>query len=147
MPQAQPGTPVSIPDFVPFVLWPALILWMVFLVHRRRSGGWPCDWRFGVSLIPACLLTDLAALILALRWPYPESNPFVFSVLWLAAILSLTTYFALRTPGDSEGGDDPPEPGPPEPPWWPDFERDLRDYMRRRPRDPAKPPRAPAGIR
>jgi hypothetical protein len=147
MPEAQPGTPVSLPEFLPYVLWPALLLWMVFLVHQRRRGGWPCYWRFGVSLVPACLLTDAAALIAAARWPTYESNAFVFSVLWIAAAISVTTYFALRTPGDSGGGGEPPEDDGPEPPWWPEFERDLRDYMRRPPRRPAKPPKAPAGIR
>ena len=60
-------------------------------------------------------------------------------------MLSITTYFALRTPDDG-GEDEADDRRIPEPPWWPDFERDLRDYMRRRPRQPTRPPRAPAGV-
>ena len=32
MPEAQPGTPVSVPDFLPLVLGPVLIAWMLFLI-------------------------------------------------------------------------------------------------------------------
>ena len=146
MPEAQPGTPISVPDFLPLVLGPVLIAWMLFLIHRRRNRAFPCYWRFGLSLLPATVLTDAAALIAAHRYPYQEASSFVFTMLWLAAMLSVTVFFALRTPDDAGGGGDQPEGDHPEPPWWPDFERDFRDYTRRRSRPPAKPPKAPAGI-
>jgi hypothetical protein len=144
-PLAQPGTPVEIPFFVHVILWPLLLGWTVFLVRRRRARAWPCLPRFGASLVPGCLLVDAAALIAAFRWPTAESNSFVFALLWLAVLFSVTAYFALRTPGDGRGGDDEPREEP-EPPWWPEFERDLRDYMRRRPRRPAGTPKTPAGV-
>jgi len=146
MPEAQPGTPVSLPEFLPFVLGPVLFLWALFLIQRRRHRAFPCNWGFGLSLVPATLLTDAAAMIAAHRYPTHEASPFVFTMLWLAAMLSITTYFALRTRDDDTWSDDDADERYPEPPWWPDFERDLRDYMRRRPRQPTKPPNAPAGV-
>jgi hypothetical protein len=140
---AQPGTPFSVPLFVHLILWPALAAWTVFLLRRRRSHKWPCSWRFGIALTPACFLADAAALLAAVKWPSHDSTSFVLSLLWLAALFSLTSYFALRSPDDGGGEGDEPDDGVPEPPWWPDFERDLRDYMRRGPRTPSRPPRLP----
>ena len=86
-----------------------------------------------IALAPACLFTDAAALLAAIKWPSHDSTSFILAVLWLAALFSLTAYFALRTPDD--GGDDGGvDEDLPDPPWWPDFERDLRDYMRRGPK-------------
>jgi hypothetical protein len=129
---AQPGTPLSVPFFVHLILWPALAGWVWFLFRRRRSRRWPCSGRFGIALAPACLFADAAALLAAIKWPSHDSTSFILAVLWLAALFSLTAYFALRIP---------------DPPWWPDFERDLRDYMHRGPKPPAKPPRLPTGTR
>jgi len=142
---AQPGTPVSIPFFVHLILWPVALGWTVFLFRRHRTRAWPCNWRFGAALAPACLFTDAAALIAAIKWPTPDSDNFVFALLWLAVVFSVTSYFALRTPDDGGGGDEPDEDMP-EPPWWPDFERQFRDYTRGGPTSPAKPPKAPAGV-
>lgn len=52
------------------------------------------------------------------------------AAIWLA--LALIASPLMRQPPDGDGGigtrgDD----APPEPPWWPDFERDLRDYAAR----------------
>jgi hypothetical protein len=143
---AQPGTPFVVPLFVHLILWPALAGWIVFLFRRRRSRGWPCSWRFGIALAPACLFTDAAALLAAVKWPSHDSTSFILVLLWLAALFSLTSYFALRTPDDG-GGEDGADDELPDPPWWPDFERDLRDYIRRGPKPPAKPPRLPTGAR
>jgi hypothetical protein len=144
---AQPGTPLSIPFFVHVILWPLLIVWTVFLLRRRRTQGWPCSWRFGIALAPACFFTDAAALLAAIKWPSHDATSFVLTLLWLAALFSITSYFALRTPDDGGGGGGEPDEDLPDPPWWPDFERDLRDYMRRGPKPPAKPPRIPTGAR
>ena len=141
---AQYGTPVSIPVFVHFLLWPALIAWAVFLFRRRRARAWPCSSRLGVALLPLCFVADSGALAAARVWPTPEADGFVFTLLWLAATVSLTTFFALRTPDDGDDGRGDREDR--EPPWWPDFERQFRDYTRRGPGAGSKPPRTPAGI-
>jgi hypothetical protein len=143
---AQPGTPLAVPLFVDLILWPLLLAWTVFLLRRRRTRAWPCSWRFGIALLPACFLADAAALLAAVKWPSGDSTTFVLALLWLAALFSITSYFALRTPDDggSDGGE--PDEDLPEPPWWPDFERALRDYMRRGPQ-PSRPPRLPSGAR
>ncbi len=39
-----------------------------------------------------------------------------------------------RPGGGGGGGLGDESPGPPEPPWWPDFERQLRDHVRTRER-------------
>jgi hypothetical protein len=143
---AQPGTPFSVPYFVHLVLWPLLLCWSVFLFRRRRSRGWPCSWRFGLAMAPACFFADAAALVAAIKWPSHNSTSFVLMLLWVAALFSVTSYFALRTPDDGGGGDDSDEDVP-EPPWWPEFERGFRDYLRRGPQPPAKPPRIPTGVR
>jgi hypothetical protein len=143
---AQPGTPVSIPLFVHLILWPVLLLWFVFLFRQRRARAWPRSWRFGLALAPACFLTDASALMAAIKWPSADGDSFVFALLWLAVLFSVTSYFALRAPDDGGGGEDEPDEELPEPPWWPDFERDLDDYMRRGPQPPAKPPKTPARV-
>ncbi len=143
----EAGSPVAIPGVVPELLWPTLGAWVAFLAYRRRRRAWPCRPDVGLALAPACLLMDAATLIAAARWPTPDADGLVLTLLWASALLSLTIFFALRTPDDGGGGgggDDEPEP-----PWWPEFERDLRAYMRRqqasRPRRPAPPrPRAHA---
>jgi hypothetical protein len=140
---AETGGPVSVPAWAHLVLWPALLLWMAVLVGQRRRRAWPCNGRVGALLVPLCLLADGAAFVAATRWPYPDASAFVFALLWLAVLLSVTTYFALRTPEDGRGGDGQEPPS--QPPWWPEFERELRDYMRRGPRPSGARPRAPVG--
>jgi hypothetical protein len=142
---AQPGTPFAIPLFVHLILWPALAAWTVFLIRRRRSRRWPCSGRLGIALAPACFFADAAALLAAVKWPSHESTSFVLTLLWLAALLSITSYFGLRTPDDGGGDGGEPTDDLPEPPWWPDFERDLRNYERRGPQPPSRPPRIPTG--
>jgi len=141
----HPGTPISVPLYAHLAMWPALIAWTVLLVRRRRTRAWPCTPRFGAALVPGCLFVDAGALMAAVRWPSTASNSFILALLWLAVLFSVTAYFALRSPGggDDGGGGDQPGNGP-EPPWWPDFERQFRDYTRRGPRKPARPPKAPA---
>jgi hypothetical protein len=96
-------------------------------------------------MIPGCLFVDAGALMAAIRWPSTASNSFILALLWLAVLFSVTAFLALRTPTDGGGddGDDLPDDDP-EPPWWPDFERQFRDYTRPRPPKPARPPKAPA---
>ena len=141
----HPGTPITIPLYAHLAMWPALVAWIVFLARRRGARSWPCSPRFGVALIPGCLFVDAFALMAAIRWPSTASNSFILALLWLAVLFSVTAFFALRTPTDGGGDDGDDEPGDdPEPPWWPDFERQFRDYTRPRPPKPARPPKAPA---
>ena len=135
-----------VPLFAHLVMWPALVAWIALLARRHRTRSWPCSPRFGAALVPGCLFVDAGALMAAVRWPSTASNSFILALLWLAVLFSVTAFFALRTPSDGGGGDDgggEPEDRP-EPPWWPDFERQFRDYTRRGPRKPARPPTAPA---
>jgi hypothetical protein len=141
----HPGTPITIPLYAHVAMWGVLVAWTLLLIRRRRTRSWPCTPRFGAALVPGCVFVDAGALIAAVRWPSTASNSFILALLWLAMLFSVTAYLALRTPSDGgdDGGEDRPGDGP-EPPWWPDFERQFRDYTRRGPRRPARPPKAPA---
>ncbi len=140
---AQPGTPIEVPLFVHAILWPALIVWALFLRRRRRSRDLPLSPRLGMVLVPLCFLADAGALAAARTWPTAASNSFVFALLWAALAVSLTAYLALGAPGDD--GPDDVEEETPEPPWWPDFERQFRDYTRGGPKAPQRP-KTPAGV-
>lgn len=144
MPVPHPGTPITVPLIAHALMWPALVAWIVLLARRRRARSWPCTPRFGAALVPGCLFVDAGAVLAAVRWPTAASNSFILALLWLAMLFSVTAYFALRTHGDDDGGDDGEDL--PEPPWWPDFERKFRDYTRGGPPKPAAPPKTPAGI-
>lgn len=139
----QAGTPLEVPAWAHFVLWPALIVWVVALRAARRNHRWLSAAWLGFALAVICLLVDAATLASAVLWPTSTANSFVFAMLWFAVLLSVTAYLVLRGPdGDDDDGGSGPET--PEPPWWPEFERQFRDYSRRpRPR----PPRTPAGTR
>lgn len=108
-------------------------------LRRRPQSGIILVMRLGLALAAAALAAD-AAVVAA---THALSTGLVVVALLVAAwALSLGAFFALRAPGDDRGpggGPDGP-PDPDEPPWWPDFERELRDYMRRGP----SPPRSPA---
>ncbi len=70
----------------------------------------------------------------ALGWTLLGVAPWFFAgcaALTLAGSL-LAAPLLRRPPGDDgRGGRGPDHPEPsPEPPWWPDFERDFRDHVR-----------------
>jgi hypothetical protein len=140
----QSGTPLDVPASIHLILWPALIAWIALLVRLRRNRPPLRSSRLGFALAPLTFLADVAVLSASLTWPTPASNSFVFALLWLAILLSLTTYLLLRAPddGDDGGSEDHEDP---EPPWWPEFERRFRDYARGGPRAPSPDPRTPAG--
>lgn len=144
MPAAESGTPVDVPPFIHLILWPALLAWVAALVHLRRTRHPLCSSRLAFALVPLTFLADVAVLVASLAWPAPASNSFVFGLLWVAVLLSLTTYILLRAADDGDDGGSDEQPGP-EPPWWPEFERRFRDYARDRPRTPSGDPRSPAG--
>ncbi len=138
---AHTGTPLEVPAWVHLVLWPAAIVWAVALRSARRDHRLLSSARLGFALSFLCFLVDGATLAVAIAWPTPAANSFVLAMLWLAVLFSVSAYLVLRAP---DGGDDGgSEADPPEPPWWPDFERQLRDYTGGRPRTPARNPRAP----
>jgi hypothetical protein len=137
-------TPADVPASLHLVLWPALVAWALVLIRLRRAHPRWRSARLGFALVPASLVADGAALAAAHIWATPAARPLVFALLWVAVLLSVTTYLVLRAPGDrGDGGGGAGEDGP-EPPWWPEFERELRDYMRNGPGRPAGP-RMPAG--
>jgi hypothetical protein len=97
--------------------------------------------RLGLVLAAAALAAD-AAVVAATH--ALSAGFIVVGLLVLAWALSLGAFFSLIASGgggDEGGGgpDGPPDPG--EPPWWPEFERELRAYIDRQRH---RPPRAPA---
>jgi hypothetical protein len=137
------GTPLEVPVWVHLVLWPALIIWAVALRSARRDHRLLGSARLGFALSIFCFLIDGATLAAAVAWPTPAANTFVLAMLWLAVLFSVSAYLVLRAP---DGGDDGGSDGDaPEPPWWPEFERQFRDYTRGGPRTPARSPRTPVG--
>jgi hypothetical protein len=135
----QATTPLDVPAWSHVILWPALIVWTLILARTRRRVRRSA---LLLALVPLCFVADLGALAVSIAWPTPASNSFVFAVLWLTVLLSTTTFLVLRAADD--GGDDGADVDEPEPPWWPEFERQLRDYTRG-PQGPTGDPRTPAG--
>src|ERR671918_760028 len=87
-------------------------------------------------LVIAALGFDLGVVAAARDWPLEVSTPAVLGVLWLAWLVSLCAFFALRARGRGDdwrrGGREPqPEPQPP----------------RRRSRSPLRPSPVPRGSR
>src|SRR5215211_7179461 len=123
-------TPADVPASLHLVLWPALIAWAVALIRLRRTHSQLRSVRLGFALVPASIIADGAAVAAAHVWATPAARPLVFALLWLAVLLSVTTYLVLRAPGERGDGGGSGDDGGPEPPWWPEFERELRDYMR-----------------
>lgn len=136
----QATAPLDVPAWSHVILWPALIVWTLMLARSRPRVR--CSPLL-LALVPLCFLADLGALAVSFAWPTPASNSFVFAVLWLAVLLSTTTFLVLRAADDGGDGRGESE-GEPEPPWWPEFERQLRDYTRG-PQGPTGGPRTPAG--
>jgi hypothetical protein len=86
-------------------------------------------------LVIAAVTADLGVLAAANDWPREVTTASVVVLLWLAWLLSLCAFFALRARGSDDGGGDGGDE--PEPPWWPEFERQLRNQSRPGPRVPA----------
>ena len=135
------GTPLEVPAWVHLILWPAVLIWAVALRSARRDHRLLGSVWLGFALASVCFLVDAATLVAAVAWPTTAANSFVFAMLWLAVLFSVSAYLVLRAP---DGGDDGgSEDDAPEPPWWPEFERQFRDYSRRGPGTPGRKPRTP----
>jgi hypothetical protein len=138
---------VRVSTVVEIAPWIALVVWWFVLLRYRRRRSWLRSAPVAFGLVAATLLADASALIAAERMSPTGGQSLALALLWVAALLSITTYLVLRAPGGGGGGG----PGPPddgsEPPWWPEFEREFRDYARRARRPGARPPRTPAGSR
>lgn len=141
---ADAGAALNVPLWLHFVLWPSLVGWVGLLIWHRGDWAWLRSTRLAPALLPAVVGADLGVLIASHDLPTGASS-FGLVLVWLAWLLSITAYFVLRGPDRGDPGGDADE-GDPEPPWWPDFERQLRDYMRSGPRAPASRPRTPAGV-
>jgi hypothetical protein len=96
----------------------------------------------GSIFAAVALLADAAVIGLTHSWPAPAPSAAVYVMLGIAWGLTLIAFLLLRSVG-GEGGEPPPPD--PEPPWWPEFERQFRDYARGGPRAPSHRPRTPAG--
>ena len=139
---------VVVPPIDGLAPWVALAVWWIALTRFRRRRPWLRSLPLAVGLIVATLFADASVVVASSRMSAPDGRSFATFVLWVAAMLSVTTYAILRTPSggggtDEEGGGGIEPPGePPDPPWWPDFERDFHEYAKRvrRPR-----PRTPVG--
>ena len=134
---------VALPPIGWIAPWVGLLAWWAFLARFKRGRPWLRSAPIAIGLIIATLFADASVIVASTRMAAPGGRPFAALVLWIAALLSVTTFTILRAPrgegGESDDGGSPVDQ--PEPPWWPDFERDFRDYARRargrRPRTPA----------
>jgi hypothetical protein len=95
----------------------------------------------GSIFAAVALLADAAVIGLTHSWPAAAPSAAVYVMLGIAWGLTLIAFLLLRSVG-GEGGEPPPPD--PEPPWWPEFERQFREYARGRVGRPGRR-RAPVG--
>jgi hypothetical protein len=125
--------------------WAALVAWWLVLSRLCRRWEWLRSTAISVGLVIATLFADASVVVASARMEAPGGRPFAAFVLWIAGFMSVTTFTVLRAPSGGATGDGGSPTGgsePPEPPWWPDFEREFRDYAGR---DRRPGPRTPAG--
>jgi hypothetical protein len=135
---------MQVPPIDQLAPWLVLIGWWAFLARFRHGRPWLRSTPLAVGLVIATLFADASVVIASGRMSAAGGQSLALALLWVAVLLSITTYLVLRAPDD--GGDDPRSPGePPEPPWWPEFERQFRDYDRRA-RRPHGGPKAPVAM-
>jgi len=123
------------------VPWVALVVWWFAVLNFRRGRAWLRSTPVVVALLVTTLCADGSAVVATSRMTPSRGHGLATALLWVACLLSITTFLVLRVADD--GGDDGgrPDDEPPEPPWWPEFERGFRDYERRggRPRRAPRP--------
>ena len=97
------------------------------------------------GLLVGTFFADAAAFIAIERMTPTHGRALALAVLVLAYVLSIATCLALWAHGRGGGDDGGSEGEPPDPPWWPQFERAFRDYARRQPPRSGRPgPKQPA---
>jgi hypothetical protein len=130
---------LGLPILAHLVLWPALLVWAGVLARQGRHKPWLRSSRLGYALAWTAVLADAATV--ATQRAQPSAKVSVVVVLWLAALLSVSAFVVLRAREDEDDHGSAAEP--PEPPWWPEFERGFRDHVRGRSRRPAPRPGRP----
>jgi hypothetical protein len=128
---------LGLPLLAHAALCPLLVAWAVLLARQRRARPWLRSARLGFALAWTAAIADAATV--AAQRADPTAQAPVLALLWLAALLTASAFVVLRAREQGDGGG--PAAEPPEPPWWPEFERRFRDHVRRGPRPPA--PRRP----
>jgi hypothetical protein len=122
--------------------WVGLAVWWLALSRACRRLQWVRSMPICVGLVVATLFADASVVVASARMSTPGSREFAALILWIAGFFSITAFTVLRTPSSGRGDDDGGlgvAPEDPEPPWWPDFERDFNEYTRRRPERPKTP--------
>jgi hypothetical protein len=143
------GVALVLPPLGWIAPWVGLAVWWLVLARICRRWDWVRSMPITVGLIIATLFADASVIVASSRMSAAGGREFAAAILWIAGFLSVTTFTVLRAPsggrGDDEGGLGV-APEDPEPPWWPDFERDFNDYARRA-RRPSGGPRMPTASR
>jgi hypothetical protein len=135
-------TPPQLSLWIEAVLWGALVGWLLYLglAGKRLGSG-----SLAMSLCLASFPLTAAVVVATEVWEQPQARSFIRLILWMAVTLGVTGVVMWlhhrsdepRSDGDPDAAPEPP--ADPEPHWWPDFEREFRDYARRpqeRPRQP-----------
>jgi hypothetical protein len=126
----------------------ALLLSWTALAARRL----PRPVRPLIALLGHSGAWGVWALILVLRGPGWMAGLAAMVMVVSGAVMAITIHLVTREEEDGGGGGDTgggpgPEPEAPrdgggdtEPPWWPEFERELADYAAQRERDRRRQP-------
>ena len=133
-------TPPEIPFWLEVALWSGLVAWLLYLGLRGSRLG---SADLAMALCGASFPLTAAAVVATEAWDQPAAQPFVHLILWMAMTLGVSgVVMWLHHRSDEPRSDDEPEyvPDPPadpdrDPSWWPEFEREFRDYANR-PRQP-----------
>src|SRR5436190_973490 len=83
--------------------WVALAVWWIALTRFRRRRPWLRSLPLTVGLIVATLFADALVIVASSRMSAPGGRTLATFVLWVAAVLSVTTYAILRTPSGGGG--------------------------------------------
>jgi hypothetical protein len=139
---------VRVPPADQLAPWVALVVWAGVLWRLRRGRPWLRSTALALGLVIATAFADASVVVASERISEPGGRSLATWLLWVATLLSVTTFLVLRAPDDDGdgGGGSGPDDEEPEPPWWPEFERAFRDYARRSPRRRGSGRRPPAGV-
>lgn len=118
-----------LPAGPPWLTAPLAALLLISFAAALRVKGPPVDTlTLALQVLAGFLL--LAAGIGG--WAQHRDVALTDVLLYGAAQMWILAYWGLRPAHDDED-EGPADSEPPAPPWWPDFERDFRDYARRGP--------------